>query len=550
MDCLIHTLRKKGYLGLNKSDFLPKTSLLSKITRGDPMRVNEPVTQREYEFPENATLMSTTDTKSYMAYANAAFVEVSGFSREEIEGQPQIIVRHPDMPPEAFADMWATLKSGQPWTALVKNRRKNGDHYWVRANATPVVRNGRTTGYMSVRTKPTRDEIAAAETLYKDFRTGQAGTRKFHKGLIVRTGLMAWRSVFQVMPVRWRIRLTFLMLLPALLGAAWASGLSGAALGGFAAALAVALLLAAWSLKVQIATPLEKLQELALSVASGESRKVAIADRVDEIGMTLRSVSQLGLMFRWLIDDVAEQVVNVQAASQEIAKGNGDINTRTEQAAASLEQTSSSMTQMTATVASNAETAGQANTLSGTATQAALNGGRAMEEVVATMSAISQSAKQIADIIGVIDSIAFQTNILALNAAVEAARAGEQGRGFAVVAGEVRALAQRSAGAAKEIKALIGTSVDKVESGSQLVDQAGKTMEDIVAQVKRVSAMIADISLATAQQTEGITQVSQAVSHLDQVTQENATLVGQSAAAAESLRVQATRLVEAVNVFR
>ena len=204
-------------------------------------------------------------------------------------------------------------------------------------------------------------------------------------------------------------------------------------------------------------------------MASGESRKVAIADRVDEIGMTLRTISQLGLMFRWLIDDVAEQVVNVQSASQEIAKGNGDINIRTEQAAASLEETSSSMTQMTATVASNAETAGQANTLSGEATQAAVNGGRAMEQVVATMSAISQSAKQIADIIGVIDSIAFQKNILALNAAVEAARAGEQGRGFAVVAGEVRALAQRSAGAAKEIKELIGTSVDKVESGSRLV---------------------------------------------------------------------------------
>ncbi|MGN6140525.1 MAG: methyl-accepting chemotaxis protein [Ralstonia sp.] len=514
------------------------------------MRVNEPVTQREYEFPDNATLMSTTDTQSYIAYANAAFVEVSGFSREEIEGQPHNIVRHPDMPTEAFADMWATLKAGQPWTALVKNRRKNGDHYWVRANATPVVRNGRVSGYMSVRTKPTREEIAAAEALYKDFRTGQAGSRKFHKGLIVRTGLMAWRSVFQLMPVRWRIRLTFLTLLPALLAVAWAFGLSGAALGGFAGALLVALALASWALKVQIATPLEKLQELALSVASGESRKVAIADRVDEIGMTLRTVSQLGLMFRWLIDDVAEQVVNVQSASQEIAEGNGNINTRTEQAAASLEETSSSMTQMTATVASNAETAGQANMLSGAATQAAVNGGRAMEQVVATMSAITQSAKQIADIIGVIDSIAFQTNILALNAAVEAARAGEQGRGFAVVAGEVRALAQRSAGAAKEIKELIGTSVDKVESGARLVDDAGKTMDDIVEQVKKVSAMIADISLATAQQTDGITQVSQAVNHLDQVTQENATLVGQSAAAAEGLRIQATRLVEAVNVFR
>lgn len=154
------------------------------------MRVNEPVTQREYEFPDNATLMSTTDTQSYIAYANAAFVEVSGFSREEIEGKPHNIVRHPDMPPEAFADMWATLKAGQPWTALVKNRRKNGDHYWVRANATPVVRNGRTSGYMSVRTKPTREEIAGAEALYKDFRTGQAGSRKFHKGLIDRKSVV------------------------------------------------------------------------------------------------------------------------------------------------------------------------------------------------------------------------------------------------------------------------------------------------------------------------------------------------------------------------
>ncbi|CBJ35580.1 PAS domain-containing methyl-accepting chemotaxis protein [Ralstonia solanacearum] len=514
------------------------------------MRVNEPVTQREYDFPDNATLMSTTDTQSCIAYANAAFVDVSGFSREEIEGQPHNIVRHPDMPTEAFADMWATLKGGEPWTALVKNRRKNGDHYWVRANATPVVRDGRPAGYMSVRTKPSRDEVAAAEALYRDFRAGRAGSRQFHKGLIVRTGLMAWRSVFQVMPVRWRIRLAFMALLPLTLACAWGAGLSGAALGGFAVAQLAALALGAWWLQAQIARPLEQTLAQALRVASGESQKAVHMDRVDEIGMTLRTISQLGLMFRWLIDDVSEQVLNVQAASQEIARGNGDINTRTEQAASSVQQTSSSMTQMTATVASNAETAGEANQLSGAATEAAVNGGRAVSEVVATMEAITQSARQIADISGVIDSIAFQTNILALNAAVEAARAGEQGRGFAVVAGEVRALAQRSASAAKEIKGLIGASVDKVASGSRLVDEAGKTMDDIVSQVKRVSGMIAEISSATAQQAEGIMQVSQAVNHLDQITQENATLVEQSAMAAESLRVQATRLVEAVGVFR
>src|SRR5664279_3756046 len=152
------------------------------------MRENLPITNREYDFPADATLMSTTDPQSHITYANDAFISVSGFSREEIEGNPHNMVRHPDMPPEAFADMWATLQAGEPWTALVKNRRKNGDHYWVRANATPVARDGQQAGYLSVRTKPSREEIAAAETLYRDFREGKAGNRRFHKGLIVRTG--------------------------------------------------------------------------------------------------------------------------------------------------------------------------------------------------------------------------------------------------------------------------------------------------------------------------------------------------------------------------
>jgi aerotaxis receptor len=240
----------------------------------------------------------------------------------------------------------------------------------------------------------------------------------------------------------------------------------------------------------------------------------------------------------------------VQTATGEIAQGTGDLSARTEQAAASVEQTASSMEQMTATVRSNADTAHQANQLSGSACEAAAQGGRAVSEVVQTMDEITRSSKKIADIIGVIDVIAFQTNILALNAAVEAARAGEQGRGFAVVASEVRGLAQRSADAAKEIKALINASVTSVESGARLVDGAGRAMEDIVSQVKRVSGLIAEISVATAEQSDGIAQVGQAVGHLDKITQQNAALVEQSSAASESLRQQAMRLVEAVSVFR
>ena len=514
------------------------------------MRDNQPVTQREYELTDNITLMSTTDPQGRVTYANAAFVDASGFSHEELQGAPHNIVRHPDMPAQAFADMWATLKGGEPWTALVKNRRKNGDHYWVRANVTPVVRGGRIAGYMSVRTKPSRQEIADAEALYRDFREGKAGSRKFHKGLVVRSGIAGLGSVLKTLPVRWRIRGTFLAMAPALVAAAWAMGLTPAMTGAFAAVVAGLGALATWWLEGQFARPLQQMREQALRVASGESRNVTHMDRMDEIGMTLRTVGQLALMFRWLIDDVSEQVLNVQTATTEIAQGNQDLSGRTEQAASSVQQTASSMAQMTTTVQSNAETAAQANALSGTASVAAAKGGHAVAQVVTTMNDITDSSRKIADIIGVIDSIAFQTNILALNAAVEAARAGESGRGFAVVASEVRSLAQRSADAAREIKALIGASVEKVESGARIVDDAGRTMQDIVSQVKRVSDLIAEISASTQDQSKGIGQVGAAMGHLDQITQQNAALVEQSTAASESLKHQAVRLAEAVGVFR
>jgi len=514
------------------------------------MRTNLPVTQREFDFPDSATLMSTTDPSSHITYANDAFVMVSGYTREEIQGEAHNLVRHPDMPSEAFADMWATLQGGEPWTALVKNRRKDGDHYWVRANATPVVRNGKQVGYMSVRTKPGRDEVAAAEALYARFREGKATGLRFNKGLISHTGLMRWRSLGQTMPVRWRLRLASLALAPAVVACAWLQGLGGLGLLEFAGSAVGCLAASTWWLQRQISIPLERMRDQALRVACGDTHAALPMDRVDEIGMTMRTIGQLGLMFRWIIDDVTGQVNVAKTATSEIAQGTNDLSARTEQAAASVEETAASMEQMTATVKNNAATAQEANTLSDSASEAATKGGHAVAGVVKTMNEITHSSRKISEIISVIDGIAFQTNILALNAAVEAARAGEQGRGFAVVAGEVRSLAHRSAAAAKEIKTLITDSVERVESGGRQANEAGRTMDDIVAQVERVSSMIGEINTATVEQTSGIAQVAQAIGHIDQVTQQNAALVEQSSAASESLSQQMARLADAVGVFR
>ena len=264
----------------------------------------------------------------------------------------------------------------------------------------------------------------------------------------------------------------------------------------------------------------------------------------------LRALKSLQEELRKTIGSIRAGTHEVSTASTEIATGNQDLSQRTEQTASNLQQTASSLSQLTGNVRQSADAAAQANQLASSATQVARRGGAVVSQVVSTMEEINSSSKKIADIIGVIDGIAFQTNILALNAAVEAARAGEQGRGFAVVAGEVRSLAQRSAEAAKEIKSLIGTSVDKVETGSKLVQDAGSTMDEIVASVQRVTDIIGEISAAALEQSQGIGQVNEAVTRLDQMTQQNAALVEESAAAAESLKDQAHRMTTVVANYR
>ncbi|MGY4829018.1 methyl-accepting chemotaxis protein [Sphaerotilaceae bacterium SBD11-9] len=299
-----------------------------------------------------------------------------------------------------------------------------------------------------------------------------------------------------------------------------------------------------------ISVPLAHAVRVSEAIAAGDLTQDLRANRGDEIGQLMHAMNTMNTQLRGLVTQVRQGVESVSTASAEIATGNLDLSQRTEEQAANLEQTAASMEQLTATVTQNSDTARQANQLALNASAVAAQGGEIVGRVVGTMQDISASSKRIGDIIGVIDSIAFQTNILALNAAVEAARAGEQGRGFAVVASEVRSLAQRSAQAAREIKTLIGESVAKVETGSQLVGDAGQTMGDIVEQVKRVSDLIAEISAASSEQTSGIGQIGDAVSQLDQVTQQNAALVEESAAAADSLKQQAAQLSRTVAVFK
>ena len=499
------------------------------------------VTQNEYPLDDDTTLMSTTDLHSYMTHTNDTFVQVSGFTLQELLGQPHNIVRHPDMPKAAFADMWYTLQKGEPWSGIVKNRRKNGDHYWVRANAVPMVRNGKVTGYMSIRTRATEDEVAAVEPLYKALNEGRC-KKRIHKGLVVRKG---WLGKLPAMPLRWRVRSVMAVLFAVMAATLVASAAGWASL----AAAAVVMLLGTLVFEQQIVRPVENVARQALRVATGERNSVQHLNRSDELGLTLRAVGQLGLMCRWLINDVSSQVVSVRDGSDRLAQGNEDLNDRTRQTVANVQQTVATMNQMAASVQSNSETAAAVDKLSMAASSAATQGGTVMQTVVKTMDDIADSTQRIGSITSLINDIAFQTNILALNAAVEAARAGEQGKGFAVVAGEVRHLASRSANAANDIRKLIDASASKVQSGADQVHAAGRTMDDIVEQVKNVTQLIAQISHATSEQATGLTELTRAVAELDSITQKNADLVEESAQISAMVKHRAGRLEDAVTVL-
>lgn len=324
------------------------------------------------------------------------------------------------------------------------------------------------------------------------------------------------------------------------------------AIGGGAGLAVILLLTLAWPVLRSIESPLAQCASLARRIAAGDLVGEAAVNnqRTDAIGTLQSGLTDMRLQLEKTVSEVRANAESVATASAQIAQGNSDLSQRTESQASSLQQTAAAMEQLGATVRQNADSAKQANLLALAASDAAVKGGEVVSKVVETMKGIRDSSHRIADIIGTIDGIAFQTNILALNAAVEAARAGEQGRGFAVVASEVRSLAMRSAEAAKEVKRLIDTSVERVEQGTVLVDQTGQTMSDVVTSIKRVTGVVGEISTASAEQSNGVSQVGQAVSQMDKATQQNAALVEEIAAAADNLKIQAGSLVQTVGVFK
>ncbi len=729
------------------------------------MKVNMPVTDDEVIMSKGDILVTRTNLKGIITYANQAFIDISGFSKEELIGKSHNVVRHPDMPSAAFDDLWTCCKAGKPWTATVKNRTKNGGYYWVEAHVTPVFKNGRVDASLSVRYAPNRQQIAAAEDLYQQLNTNKTEIRPKGMALMLKNmkemslgikatialvGLLlpSFYFMFQLfqqgnIPVLtavailtslatllgYRMVKDFRNALEAVIGVSYqladghfrntidldrndqvgdmfkaiygmqaklnadfsATKESAAesmrikqALDNVSSSVMVANnnldiiymndtvhelfanaeadiqkdlpnfkadqllganidqfhknpahqrgMLAGLNSTVKanlviggrhmdfVANPvtndddvrigivvewLDRTHEVRIekeigaiveSVKAGQlDSRIEMADKegffeklssgineltdvIDnvftDVSSTMQSMATGDLTNRIdsdyqgvylecknsinasidkiaeIVGQVNESAESINNSSQEVASGNNNLSHRAEQQAANLEETASSMEELTSTVKNNSENAQQANQVATSARKLAEKGGEIVNSAVSAMQEINESSNKIAEIIGVIDEIAFQTNLLALNASVEAARAGEQGRGFSVVATEVRNLAQRSATAAKESKELIQTSVQKVRSGTQFVNETGKSLSEIVTGVKKVGDIVAEIAAASAEQSQGIEQVNLAVSQMDEITQQNAALAEQASAASVSMSDQSTNMTQLLSFFK
>jgi aerotaxis receptor len=507
---------------------------------------------REIVLGDSDLLVSISDSANHYAYANEAFLKIRNWKWEDIQGQSSSQERSDGNPPQVMQDVILTIRRRKPWTGIYRNTLDNGDYFWSRVNMSPLYVGEKYAGVLVVHSKPTAAELNYTQQMYEKLLNAKDGLM-FRYGKAFETNLLGKLQLWY-RSVGLRAHIWGGML--ALGAVSYVSlALGYKELLGMPMVIATICTLsaigAAGAYIVQkIVLPMRETVKFANRIAAGDLSSQQHSYRSDEIGDVFRALTQMNVNIRATVQDVRAGIHLMNSATSDIASGTQDLSSRTEGQANNLAQTAASTNQMNVTVRNNSEMARKASEVASAANESAESGGSAVTSVVATMRDISQSSKKMAEIIGAIDAIAFQTNILALNAAVEAARAGEQGRGFAVVASEVRNLAQRSAGSAKEVRTLISEIIDKVDNGFQLVNSAGKTIEGVVGQARTVTHLVNNIATATSEQSSGIGQINEAIARLDQMTQQNAVLVQQSTSSAESLRQQAARLVDVVGVFK
>ncbi len=496
------------------------------------MHNNRTVTQKEKEFHSDSRLVSMTDLNGDITFVNQDFLHISGYSEQELIGSHHNIVRHPDMPPAAFADLWKTIKSGQTWRGLVKNRCKNGDHYWVDAYVMPIVQDGKTTGFQSVRSKPSRSQITEAEALYarmrkdpslslpkpKGWRHTSLAFRGWMLGTIalLSSGILLLQDLWQVRsePLNYETFLFSLLHLGNLL------------------ACGTLLALLQWG----ILQPLTQSAKNLVAIANGDLTANLPDMPQHEIGRVTLATRMIQSRLLAIFGRFGEACQALSISSDQLATTSQNMSRGASEQAASVEETSAAMEQMAASITQNSDSAKATSTLSSKATQDALNGGEAVKRTVAAM-------KQIAGKIGIIDDIAYQTNLLALNAAIEAARAGEHGKGFAVVSAEVRKLAEHSQIAAKEISTVADSSV-------ALAEQAGALFQQLVPDIQRTSDLILEITSASEEQSLGVHQINLAMGQLSQITQQSADASVQLATTADTMSRQAALLRDMLACFR